>query len=271
MRLIRTAMSASPRARSRRCRVLMITISTPPAPAEIVPACLVRNRLIEVVAVTRTGAEASGRSARARLAKRATAAATPSASRASAAPASVGISRLAPRRKSCRPRRCSKALSRRAVVASLSPSRTAARASDPLSAMAWKMPISSQPGAARSPSRRDAAEAAGPIGSAPHGGKDGRRDRRHHGGKRLGAGRRGGVHATCPDHGGPRCCGQPGSFAGQPGRNAGLAGPRRCRRPAHRSISSPAKAARSWMKRKRASGLLPISRSTVSEVSSRAS
>ena len=57
---------------------------------------------------------------------------------------------------------------------------------------------------------------------------------------------------------------QPAGDDGQPGTDAGLA----C---GHRSISSPAKAARSWMKMKRASGLLPISRSTVSAVSSLAS
>lgn len=54
---------------------------------------------------------------------------------------------------------------------------------------------------------------------------------------------------------------QPSGIVVQPCRNAGLAMD-------HRSISSPAKAARSWMKVKRASGLLPISRSTVSEVAS---
>jgi hypothetical protein len=49
----------------------MMTISTPPAAAEIVVACMVRNRLIEVVAVMRTGASAWGRAALARPAKRA--------------------------------------------------------------------------------------------------------------------------------------------------------------------------------------------------------
>lgn len=192
-------MSASPRARSSRCRVLMITISTPPAAAERAVACFVSIRLIDVVAVTRTGASAATRRPRARLAKRAAAAATWSASRARAAPASVGIRRLAPRRNSSSPRSRSRILSRRAIVASLRRSRTAARASDPLSAMAWKIRRSSQPGGARSPSRPDAAEGGRPIGSAARRAKAMRgravrasacrRYRRDHGKRRRAGGR----------------------------------------------------------------------------------
>ena len=119
-------MSASPRARFSRLRVLMMTISMPPASRETVVACMVRNRLIEVVAVIRTGASARVRAASARSPKRCAAASIALASAASSSPTAVGTSRFASRRKSWRPRSFSRALSLRVTVASLRASRAAA-------------------------------------------------------------------------------------------------------------------------------------------------
>ena len=256
---MRIAISASPRARSRRSRVLMMTISMPPAAAESRAACWVRNRLIEVVAVMRTGASSRARAAFARVSKRATASAAAAASAASATPICVGISRLAPRWNSGRPSRASKALRRRATVVSLSPSADAARARPPVEAMAWKILRSahSEAWAAAGASRRDGEAGGSPMRSGAREGPVGCGAGRGHGRHRAGL-------SACAHSERMAVATQPGRLAGEPGAQA-------CQSLSHRSISSPAKAARSWMKRKRASGLLPISRSTVSEVSSFAS